>query len=49
LIDENDGYLLSRLNQNADPVITPELWEWRGRAIPLEGKQLRAILDDFDI
>jgi putative transposase len=22
--------------------------KWRGRAIPLEGKQLRAVLDDLD-
>ncbi|TKX42594.1 IS4 family transposase [Halorubrum sp. SD690R] len=48
LIDENDGYFVSRLKQNANPVITAELREWRGRAIPLEGKQLRAVLDDLD-
>ncbi|SNR66047.1 Transposase DDE domain-containing protein [Halorubrum vacuolatum] len=48
LIDENDGYFLSRLKQNANPPITGELREWRGRAIPLEGKQLRAVLDDLD-
>jgi putative transposase len=39
LIDENDGYFVSRLKQNANPEITEELREWRGRAIPLEGKQ----------
>jgi len=39
LIDENGGYFVSRLKQNANPVITAELREWRGRAIPLEGKQ----------
>ncbi|WP_148889186.1 IS4 family transposase, partial [Halobacterium salinarum] len=48
LIDENDGYFVSRLKQNANPLITRELREWRGRAIPLEGKQLRAVLDDLD-
>jgi putative transposase len=48
LIDENDGYFVSRLRQNASPVIAAELQEWRGRAIPLEGKQLRAVLDDLD-
>src|SRR6056297_2313859 len=48
LIDENDGYFVSRLKQNANPVITAELREWRGRAIPLEGKQLRAVLNDLD-
>ena len=47
-IDENGGYFVSRLKQNANPVITAELREWRGRAIPLEGKQLRAVLDDLD-
>jgi len=36
LIDENGGYFVSRLKQNANPVITAELREWRGRAIPLE-------------
>jgi len=34
-IDENGGYFVSRLKQNANPVITAELREWRGRAIPL--------------
>ncbi|MDB2245257.1 IS4 family transposase [Halorubrum ezzemoulense] len=48
LIDENDGYFVSRLKQNANPLITGELREWRGRAIPLEGKQFRAVLDDLD-
>jgi len=48
LIDENDGYLMSRLNQNANPLITGELREWRGRATPLESKQLRNVLDDLD-
>jgi len=48
LIDENGGYFVSRLKQNANPVITAELREWRGRAIPLEGKQLRTVLDDLD-
>ncbi|MDB2272402.1 IS4 family transposase [Halorubrum ezzemoulense] len=48
LIDENDGYFVSRLKQNANPVITAELREWRGRAIPLEGRQLRAVLNDLD-
>jgi len=31
LIDENDSYLVSRLKDNANPVITVELREWRGR------------------
>ena len=41
LIDENDGFFVSRLKQNANPVITAELREWRGRAIPLEGNRPR--------
>ena len=48
LIDENDGYFVSRLKKNANPMITSELREWRGRAIPLEGKQLRSVLNDLD-
>jgi putative transposase len=48
LIDENDGYFVSRLKQNANPLVTGELREWRGRAIPLEGQQLRGVLDDLD-
>jgi len=37
-IDENGGYFVSRLKQNANPVITAELREWRGRAIPFRGQ-----------
>ncbi|ACV46222.1 MULTISPECIES: IS4 family transposase [Halomicrobium] len=47
LIDENDGYFVSRLKQNANPVITAELREWRGRAIPLEGKQIHDVVTDL--
>ncbi len=47
LIDENDGYFVSRLKQNANPVITAELREWRGRAIPLEGKQIHDVVNDL--
>jgi putative transposase len=46
-IDENGGYLLSRLKQNANPVITAELREWRGRAIPVVGKHPRDVLDEL--
>jgi len=48
LFDENHGYFVSRLKQNMNPVIMPELREWSGRAIPLEGKKLRAVLNDLD-
>jgi len=47
LIDENDGYFVSRLKQNANPVITEELREWRGRAIPLEGKQIQDVVGEL--
>ena len=47
LIDENGGYFVSRLKQNANPVITEELREWRGRAIPLEGSKLYDVVDDL--
>jgi IS4 transposase len=47
LIDENDGFFVSRLKPNANPVITEELREWRGRAIPLEGKQIQDVVDDL--
>jgi len=45
LIDENDGYFVSRLKDNANPVITEEFREWRGRAIPLEGKQIQDVAE----
>ena len=47
LIDENDGYFVSRLKQNANPVITEELREWRGRAIPLEGEKIHDVVGDL--
>ncbi|ELY62439.1 IS4 family transposase [Natronococcus jeotgali] len=47
LIDENDGYFVSRLKKSANPVVTDELREWRGRAIPLEGKQIHDVVDDL--
>jgi len=47
LVDENDGYFVSRLKDNANPVITAELREWRGRAIPLEGKQIHDVVNDL--
>ncbi|MFC7026463.1 IS4 family transposase [Halomicroarcula sp. GCM10025324] len=47
LIDENDGYFVSRLKENANPVITAELREWRGRAIPLEGEKINDVFEDL--
>ena len=47
LIDENGGFFVSRLKNNANPVITEEFREWRGRAIPLEGEQIQDIAEDL--
>ncbi|RLM53134.1 IS4 family transposase [Halobellus sp. Atlit-31R] len=47
LIDENDGYFVSRLKPNANPEITAELREWRGDAIPLEGEKIQDVVDDL--
>jgi len=47
LIDENDGYFVSRLKEIANPVITEELREWRGDAIPLEGEKVFNVVDDL--
>jgi IS4 transposase len=48
LIDENDGYFVSRLRSDANPTITEELREWRGRAIPLEGEQIQDVVENLD-
>ncbi|MFC4440092.1 MULTISPECIES: IS4 family transposase [Natrialbaceae] len=48
LIDENDGYFVSRLKESANPVITEELREWCGRAIPLEGKRIHDVVEELD-
>jgi IS4 transposase len=47
LIDENGGYFVSRLKDCANPVITDKLREWRGRAIPLNGKKIQDVTDDL--
>lgn len=46
-IDENGGFFVSRLKRSANPVIVRELREWRGRAIPLEGKHVFDVLGDL--
>jgi len=38
---------MSRLKPDASPVITDELREWRGDAIPLEGTQIHDVVDDL--
>jgi len=47
LIDENDGYFVSRLKDNANPVITEELRAWRARARPLVGEQIHDVVEDL--
>ncbi|NLV12164.1 IS4 family transposase [Haloarcula argentinensis] len=47
LIDENGGYFVSRLKDRSNPVITDELREWRGRAIPLEGEKIQDVAEDL--
>jgi len=47
LIAENDGYFVTPLKDNANPVITEELREWRGNAIPLEGEQVHDLTNDL--
>ena len=41
LIDENDGYFVSRLKTNANPRIVGERRKWRARAISLTGSHLQ--------
>jgi IS4 transposase len=47
LIDENEGFFVSRLKRSANPLITAELEEWRGRAIPLVGKRVFDVVGDL--
>lgn len=46
-IDENGGYFVSRLKRNTTTEIVAELREWRGRAIPLEGRQVFEVAEDL--
>jgi len=46
-IDANDGWFVSRVKSNANPEIVEELRTWRGNSITLEGKSLKAVLDDL--
>jgi IS4 transposase len=47
LIDANDGWFVTRLKPNANPLIVEELRDWRGNAISLTGERLHAVLDDL--
>jgi putative transposase len=46
-IDANDGWFVSRVKSNANPEIVEELRTWRGNSITLEGKSLKAVVDDL--
>lgn len=47
LIDENDGFFVSRLKWSSNPVMAEELQEWPGRAIPLEGERIYDVVGDL--
>jgi len=46
-IDQNGGWFVSRVKDNANFEIVEELRTWRGNTIPLEGQSLQAVLDDL--
>ncbi|WP_233553831.1 hypothetical protein [Halococcus sp. IIIV-5B] len=47
LIDENDGFFVSRLKRSSNPIVAEELQEWSGRTIPLEDKRIYDVVDDL--
>jgi len=46
-IDQNGGWFVSRVKDDANFEIIEELRTWRGNSIPLEGQSLQAVLDDL--
>lgn len=46
-IDAIDGWFVSSVKANANPEIDEELRPWRGTSIQLEGRSLKAVLDDL--
>ncbi|ADE01298.1 ISH5-type transposase ISHvo11 (plasmid) [Haloferax volcanii DS2] len=46
-IDQNGGWFVSRVKDNANFEIVEELRTWRGNSIPLEGESLQAVLEDL--
>lgn len=46
LVDDNEGFFLTRLKSNANPLIVGERRKWRGRAISLPERRLLDVLDD---
>jgi IS4 transposase len=47
LIEANDGWFVTRLKSNANPLIVEELRRWRGAAISLTDRRLHDVLDDL--
>lgn len=43
-IDQNDGYFLSRMKANANPLIVDVNRRWRGRSIDVTGRRLRDVI-----
>ena len=43
-IDENGGFFVSRLKDNANPLVVAENRKWRGRSRPVIGKRLKDAL-----
>lgn len=53
-IDRNGGYFISRLKENANPLITATNRAWRGRSVQLIGNKLQQVLpslrrDELDV
>jgi IS4 transposase len=46
-IDQNGGWFVSRVKDNANFEIVEELRTWRGNSISLEGESLQDVLDDL--
>ena len=47
VIDENDGFFVTRLKANANPLIVGERRKWRERAISLPERRLRDVLGNL--
>lgn len=47
LIDVNNGWFVTRLKPNANPLVVEELRDWRGNAISLTGEKLHDVLSDL--
>ncbi|MCZ7600578.1 MAG: IS4 family transposase [Gammaproteobacteria bacterium] len=47
-IAENDGFFVSRLKSNSNPLIVATNRKWRGRAVSLVGRRLRDVLPELE-